>query len=124
MKTQNHSIAKSGKTADSKKSTLALNTDLSSLRGAVSAVNNMNVTSTKAFATSTVISVVDGHKGVPIAADALFLRASDLAHASSTASESDLLSCGLTPDELEDLQVKSTAVSFSETQKIKPAWQS
>lgn len=53
MKTQNHSIAKSGKTADSKKSTLALNTDLSSLRGAVSAVNNMNVTSTKAFATST-----------------------------------------------------------------------
>jgi hypothetical protein len=70
-----------------------------------------------------VISVVDGHKGVPIAADALFLRASDLTHAASTASESDLLSCGLTPDELEDLQVRSTPVSFSETQKSKPAWQ-
>lgn len=66
--------------------------------------------------------MVERHKGVPIAADALFLRASDLAHARSTASESDLLSCGLTPDELEDLQVKCT-VSFSETQKSQPAWQ-
>lgn len=73
-----------------------------------------------------VISVVDGHKGVPIAADALFLRASDLANAFSTASESDLLDCGLTADELADLQVKSATrntVSFSETQKGKPAWQ-
>jgi hypothetical protein len=68
--------------------------------------------------------VVDGPKGVPIAADALFLRASDLAKAFSTASESDLLSCGLTADELEDLQVKKyTSVSFSEAQKSTPAWQ-
>lgn len=65
--------------------------------------------------------MVGGHKGVPIAADAVFLRASD--RKVSTASESDLLSCGLTPDELEDLQVKSTPVSFTETQKSKPAWQ-
>jgi hypothetical protein len=72
-----------------------------------------------------VISVVDGHKGVPIAADALFLSARNLAHAASTASESELLDCGLTADELKDLQVaKSTAIyRLSETKKNKPAWE-
>jgi len=53
MKSQNYSIARSGKNADSKNSALALNTDLSSRRGTVSAANKLNVTSTEAFATST-----------------------------------------------------------------------
>ena len=70
-----------------------------------------------------VISTLDGPKGVPIAADALFIRASDLANAFSTASEGELLACGLTSGELEDLQIKSTSVSFVETQKSSPSWQ-
>jgi hypothetical protein len=53
MKTQNYSIAKSSNTTDSKNSALALNADLPSLRGTVSAANTMNVTSNKALATST-----------------------------------------------------------------------
>lgn len=53
MKTQNHSIALNANTADLHKSALALNSDLPSLRGTAAAVNKLNATSAKGFASAT-----------------------------------------------------------------------
>jgi hypothetical protein len=53
MKNQTHSTAKSGNTAEPKKSALPLNSDVHSLRGTVVAANKMNITTTKKFATAT-----------------------------------------------------------------------
>jgi hypothetical protein len=53
MKTQTPSIALTGTTADTKISTMAVKSELPSLRGPVSAANKINLTSGKGFATAT-----------------------------------------------------------------------
>lgn len=67
------------------------------------------------FHFTAVFSVVEGPKGVPVAKDAVFIRASNLVTAFSTTSESELLACGLTEDELNDLEIKSTVVTVTKT---------
>ena len=61
---------------------------------------------------------MEGPKGAPITKDAVYIRASNLVTAFSTTSESELLACGLTEDELKDLEIKSTVMSVTQTHSL------
>ena len=67
------------------------------------------------------LPVIDGPKCSPVSRDAVFMRASDLISALSipVADESELLACGLTEDELADLQyIQSSTMMTTSTAKV------
>ena len=74
------------------------------------------------------IAVHDGPKGSPMTRDAVFMKASDfispLRAFSSEASDGTLLACGLTEDELKDLEIrKYSSGTLSAHQEVnRKAW--